>query len=63
MAAHATLDTQQLISCTRTASLQNLDGGVIPDQEVHELLNKIYDIMNNVLSKWAGNTAHFSIYF
>ena len=43
-ATHATLDTEQLISHTRTAlvdttaSLQDSDGVVIPVQEVLELL-------------------------
>ena len=39
--AHATLDTEQLISHTRTAlvaSFQGSDGGVIATSEVHELL-------------------------
>ena len=48
--AHATLDMKQLISHTRTAlvytitSLQDCDGGVLPVQEVLELLIKIHDI-------------------
>ena len=26
--------------------------------EVHELLTKIHDILDNAMSKWIGNTAH-----
>ena len=43
-AAHATLDTEQLISCLRVALLDTLsflpnsEGGIIPVSEVHELL-------------------------
>ena len=56
-AAHATLNTVQLISYTRTtlldtfASLQDSDGEVIPSSEVHELLTKIHDILDNAVSK------------
>ena len=55
-AAHATLDTEQLISHIGTtlvdtnASLQGLDGEVIPVSEVHELLNKVLVILDNSLS-------------
>ena len=31
---------------------------VIPVLEVHELLNKIHDILDSAVSKQAGNTAH-----
>ena len=33
-----------------SASLQGSDGGVIAALEVHELLTKIYDILDNALS-------------
>ena len=52
-AAHATLDTEQLTSCTRTAladtiaSLQDSDRKVIPVSEVHEVLTKVHDILYN----------------
>ena len=48
-AAHATLDTEQLISCLRVAlvdilsSLPNSERGVIPVSEVHKLLLKVDD--------------------
>ena len=47
-AAHATLDTEQLITCLRVAlldtlsSLSNMEGGIIPVSEVHELLLKVH---------------------
>ena len=41
------------------ASLQVSDGGVIAASEVHELLTKIHDILDNAMSKLVGNTAHF----
>ena len=56
-AAHATLDTGQLISHLRVAfvdtisSLLNSEGGVIPVSEVHELPLKFYDILKNAMSK------------
>ena len=55
-AAYATLDTEQLISHTRTAladtiaSLLDSDG-VIPVSEVHELVAKIHDILDNAVAK------------
>ena len=61
-AAHAFLDTEHLISHARTAlvdtvaSLQGSEGGMIVASEVHELLTKIYKIMDNALSKWVDNT-------
>ena len=60
---HATLDTKQLISYTRTvlvdiiAFLQGSDGELIAALEVHELLTRIHDILDNSVSKWVGNTA------
>ena len=65
-AAHATLDTEQLISHTRIAfidtisSLQDFEGGVNSVSEVHELLTNILDIVDNAVSKWVCNTAHIS---
>ena len=64
----ATLDTEQFISCTRTAlihtnaSLQGSDNGVIAASEVHELLTKIHYILGNAVSKWVGNMAHILVY-
>ena len=40
------------------ASLQGSGGGVISVTKVHELLNKISDILDSAVSKWVGNTAH-----
>ena len=62
--AHTTLDTEQLTSHSRTGlvdttiSIQDSDGGVIPIQEIPKLLPKIRDILDNVVSKWVGVTAH-----
>ena len=67
--AYATLDTEQLVSNTRTAvvntiaSLQDSDGGVIPVQEVLELLTKIWHILDNAVSKWVGNKLIFKTFF
>ena len=63
VAAHATFDTEQLISCTRTAlvaiaTLQDSDKGVIPVQEVLELLTMTYDILDNAAFKQVGDTGH-----
>ena len=63
MAAHGTIHTEELISHTRTAlvdtiaSLQDSDGGVIPVLEVHELLTKIHDILDNGMLKQVGDAA------
>ena len=60
----ATLNMDQLISCTRlalidtTSSLQDSEGGVISVLEVYELLTYIHYILHNAVSKWVGNTAH-----
>ena len=62
-AAHATLDTEQLISHLRAAlvdtlsSLPDSEGGVIPVLEVCELLIKVHDILDNVVSKQVVNMA------
>ena len=56
-AAHATLDTEQLISHLRVAlvdtlsSLPDAEGGVIPVSEVHESLLKVHDILDMAVSK------------
>ena len=63
-AAHATLYMEQLISHLRVAlvdtvsSLLDSEGGVIPVSEVHELLIKIHDILDNAVSKWVCNSVH-----
>ena len=63
-AAHATLDTEQLISHLRVAivgtvsSVPNSEGGDIPVSEVGELLIKVHGILDNTVSKWGGNSAH-----
>ena len=60
---HATLDTEQLISDTRAAlvdtvaSLQGSDRR-ISVSKVHEILTKICDILDSVMSKQIENTAH-----
>ena len=56
-AAHATLDTEQLISHLRVAlldtlsSLPNSEGDIIPVSEVCELLLKVHDILDMAVSK------------
>ena len=56
-AADATLDTEHLISYLIVAlidtlsSLPNSEGGVIPLSEVSELLLKVHDILDSVVSK------------
>ena len=63
-AAHATLDTEQLISHLRVAlvdtlsSLLNSEGHIIIESKVHELLLKVHDILDNAVSKQVGNSAH-----
>ena len=63
-AAHATLDTEQLISCLRVALLDNLsylsdsEGGIIPVSEVHDLLLKVHDILVMAVSKQVVNSPH-----
>ena len=57
LAAHATLDTEHHISCTRgvlvdtIANLKSSVSGMIVASEVHELLTKIHDILHNAVSK------------
>ena len=66
-AAYFTLDTEQHISHTRmalvdtSAFLQNLDGRVIPVQEVLKLLTENHDIQDNAMSKWVDNTGHILV--
>ena len=56
-AAQATLDMEQLISHLQVAlvdplsSLPEAEGGVIPVSEVHELLLRIHDILDEAVSK------------
>ena len=63
-AAHATLDTEQLISHLWVAlvdtpsSLPEAEGDVIPVSEVSELLLWIHDILDKAVSKQVGNSAH-----
>ena len=68
MVAHATLDTEQLLSHTRTALvdtvnfLQGSDDGLVAASKMYELLTNIYDILNNAVSKWACNMADVLAY-
>ena len=61
--AHATLDTEQLISYLQVAlvdtlsSLPEAEGDVIPVSEVHELLLQIHGILDKAVSKRVGNSA------
>ena len=43
-------------------TLPNSERGVIPVSEVHELLNKVHDILENAVSKWFGNSAHILVH-
>ena len=60
--AHATLDTEQLISHLQVAlvdtlsSLPEAEGDVIPVSEVHELLLQIHGILDKAVSKQVGNS-------
>ena len=62
-AAHATLDTEQLISHLQVvlvdtlSSLPEAEGDVIPVSEVHELLLWIHGILDKAVSKQVGNSA------
>ena len=62
--AHATFDTEQLISHLQVAlvdtlsSLPEAEGDVIPVSEVHELLLQIHGILDKAVSKRVGNLAH-----
>ena len=61
--AHATLDTEQLISHLQVAlvdtfsSMQEGEGDVIPVSEVYELLHWIHGILDKAVSKQVGNSA------
>ena len=61
--AHATFDTEQLISHLQVAlvdtlsSLAKAEGDVIPVSEVHELLLQIHGILDKAVSKQVGNSA------
>ena len=60
--AHATLDTEQIISCLQVAivdtlsSLPKAEGDVIPVSEVCELLLRIHDNLDKVICKQVGNS-------
>ena len=62
--AHATLDTEHLISCLQVAlvdtfsSLPEAEGDVIPVSEVRELLLQLHGILDKAVSKQVGNSAH-----
>ena len=62
--AHATLDTEQFISCLHIAlvdtlsSLPEAEGDVIPVSEVCELLPWIHDILDKTVSKQVGNSVN-----
>ena len=43
--------------------LPDSEQGVILVSEVHELLTKVHDILDNVVSKWDGNVAHILVHF
>ena len=61
--AHAILDKEKLISYNRAAlvdtvaSLRGSNEGAIAASEVHELLTKIYDILDSAVLKQVSNTA------
>ena len=63
-AAHVTHNMEQLFSCLRVAlvdtlsSLPDSERGIIPVSEMHELLLKVHDILDNAVSKQVGNSAH-----
>ena len=67
--AHATLDTEQLISHLQVAlvdtlsSLPEAEGDVIPVSEVHESLLWIHGILDKAVSKQVGNSAHILAQF
>ena len=62
--AHATCDTEQLISHLQVALVDTLsplpeaEGDVVPVSEVHELLLWIPGILDKAVSKRVGNLAH-----
>ena len=63
--AHATLDTEQLISHLQVALVDTLsllpeaEGDVLPVSEVYELLLQIHGILDKAVSKQVGNSARF----
>ena len=63
-AAHAILDTEQLICHLRVALLDSLsslpgsEGGIIPVSEVHDLLLRVCNILDKAVSKCIGNSTH-----
>ena len=67
-AVPVTLDTEELISYLWVAlvdtlsSLAEVERGVIPVSEVHELLLRIHDILDKAVSKQFGNSAHIFAY-
>ena len=67
--AHATLDTEQLISHLQVAlvdtfsSLHDDEGDVIPVSEVHELLLQIHGILDKAVFKQVGNSACILAHF
>ena len=69
VAAHVTLNMEQLITHPRVAvvdtifSLPDSEGGVTPVSEVLELLIKVHDILNNAVFKWVGTSAHILSHF
>ena len=56
------LFSYQSWSCWYTTSLQGSEGGLIATLEVHELLTKIHDILENALCKWVSKTMHILAY-
>ena len=66
--AHANLDMEQLISHFQVvlvdtlSSLPEAGRGVIPVSEVCELLLRIHDILDKVVSKQVGNSARIPAY-
>ena len=62
-AAHANLNTEQLISHKRGAlfdtvsCIQDSERGVISVSEMHELLTRIHDILDKVMFKLVGDRA------
>ena len=67
MAAHATLDPEQLISHTRTLLVDAITSlqcswEVTAASEVNELETKTPDILDNGISHWVDNAAHILAY-
>ena len=63
-AAHATLDTEHLISHLRVALLDthsplpDSEGGILPVSEVCEWLLRVHYILESAVSKWCGYFTH-----